>query len=216
MSPFFANKGYHPRLSVTASSTTVPNAQERLEKIKEVHSMAQRNISKIHEQYSRYANRHRTSPPNFEVRSKVWLLRRHIKTTRPSSKLDAKKLGPFEITEKIGSHAFRLALPPSMKIHNVFHVSLLEKFHPNQLQLRQTPEPPPPIIEEYYEIEKILDTRIHRSKLQYLVRWKGYDPIEDQWISTKDVDPAHPQVRAFYSAHPSKPGAKHQSRSARP
>ena len=52
----------------------------------------------------------------------MWLLRRHVQTTRPSSKLDVRRLGPFVIIEKVGLSAFRLELPPSMKIHPVFHI----------------------------------------------------------------------------------------------
>jgi hypothetical protein len=47
------------------------------------------------------------------------------------SKLSARYCGSFEILERIGSVAYMLALPASMSIHNVFHVSLLKKFLPN-------------------------------------------------------------------------------------
>ena len=56
----------------------------------------------------------------------MWLLRRHISTTRPSSKLDVRRLGPYPILGPIGRIVFKLLLPLSMKIHPVFHVSLLE------------------------------------------------------------------------------------------
>jgi hypothetical protein len=36
--------------------------------------------------------------------------------------------GPFEILDKIGPVAYMLALPTSMNVHNVFHVSLLKKY----------------------------------------------------------------------------------------
>jgi hypothetical protein len=56
----------------------------------------------------------------------VWLQRKYVKTTRPSNKLDFKLIGPYSILEKIGSKAYKLDLPPSVKIHPVFHISLLE------------------------------------------------------------------------------------------
>ena len=43
-------------------------------------------------------------------------------------KLAARFCGPFEILDKIGSVAYMLALPSSMNVHNVFHVSLLNKY----------------------------------------------------------------------------------------
>ena len=45
-----------------------------------------------------------------------------------SRKLDWKQLGPFTIIECIGTQAYRLELPKSMKIHPVFHVVLLERY----------------------------------------------------------------------------------------
>ncbi|XP_022158399.1 uncharacterized protein LOC111024888 [Momordica charantia] len=44
-------------------------------------------------------------------------------------KLSPRYIGPFEILERIGPVAYRLALPPSFEVvHNVFHVSMLRKY----------------------------------------------------------------------------------------
>ena len=46
-----------------------------------------------------------------------------------SGKLSPRYVGPFEILERIGSLAYRLALPPQLNnVHNVFHVSMLRKY----------------------------------------------------------------------------------------
>ena len=56
----------------------------------------------------------------------VYLLRKNIKTRRPSDKLDYIKLEPFKIREKLGLVTFKLELLKGMRIHLVFHISLLE------------------------------------------------------------------------------------------
>ena len=47
------------------------------------------------------------------------------------SKLEARYCGPFDILERIGLVAYMVALPASMNIHNVFHISLLKKYIPD-------------------------------------------------------------------------------------
>ena len=42
------------------------------------------------------------------------------------SKLTPRYCGPFEILAKVGLVAYQLALPPNIKVHNLFHVSILK------------------------------------------------------------------------------------------
>ena len=51
-------------------------------------------------------------------------------------KLDDKKLGPFKILEKVGTHARKLELLGRMRIHQVFHVSFLEPFRGDPKDLK--------------------------------------------------------------------------------
>ena len=47
-------------------------------------------------------------------------------------KLSPRFVEPFEILERMGTVAYRLALPPSMSgVHEVFHVSMLRKYTPD-------------------------------------------------------------------------------------
>ena len=57
----------------------------------------------------------------------IYLLRKNIKTKRPSDKLNHTKLGPFKITEKLGLVMFKLELSTYIRIYLVFYISLLEK-----------------------------------------------------------------------------------------
>ncbi|QRV80898.1 Retrotransposable element Tf2 protein [Ceratobasidium sp. AG-Ba] len=128
---------------------------------------------------------HRTlEKPSKELKvgDKVWLLLTNLSSKRPTKKLDNRKGGPFTITEKISSHAYRLDLPKTIRVHNVFHINLLspvtedKDFHRKQVK-------PPPIIteegEEEYEVDHVVNSEWRNGRLYYQIRWKGYDPIED-------------------------------------
>ncbi|CAJ0938679.1 unnamed protein product [Ranitomeya imitator] len=69
-------------------------------------------------------------------------------------------------------------------------------------------DPPAPVLVEgelEYIVEKILDSRVSRRKLQYLVKWKGYGQEDNSWVFASDVHAAD-LVRAFHVAHPGRPG----------
>ncbi|XP_052203075.1 uncharacterized protein LOC127808545 [Diospyros lotus] len=65
----------------------------------------------------------------------VWLRVMPMKGVRRfvvSGKLSSRYIGLFEILERVGTLAYRLALPPQLSgIHNVFHVSVLRKYVPD-------------------------------------------------------------------------------------
>ena len=73
----------------------------------------------------------------FTEGDKVFLVRKNFKTKgRPSNKLDHIKIGPLEVIKAIRSDGndpvnYRLKLPKGMRIHLVFHISLLEPVPPN-------------------------------------------------------------------------------------
>jgi len=162
--------------------------------------------------YKRYHDR-RTQPlPSFSVRDLVWLRWINIKSLRSTPKLDSKRLGPFHITEVVGESklAFRLNLPPNLKIHSVFHIDLLDPYHANETPRRTQPPPPLEVVEgeEEYEVREILDSRILRGKLEYLVDWKGYSEEERTWESVENVSGAPDLVTAFNRKYLQRPASK--------
>src|SRR5882724_6781967 len=59
---------------------------------------------------------------------------------------------------------------------------------------------PPPVVKdgvEEYEVEQILDSRLFRGKLEYLVSWKGYR-VEDEWRPVKDIKGSRRLVSEFH------------------
>ena len=77
----------------------------------------------------------RRRPLEFEVGDHVFLKvmpKRGVFRFAKRGKLSPRFIGPFEILERVGTVAYRLALPPSMSgVHEVFHVSMLWKYTPD-------------------------------------------------------------------------------------
>ena len=44
------------------------------------------------------------------------------------AKLAPQYCGPFEILSRMGQVAYQLALPPNLKVHNIFHISIFKKY----------------------------------------------------------------------------------------
>ena len=78
-----------------------------------------------------YADKRRR-PLEFEVGDHVFLKvmpKRGVVRFDKQGKLSSRFIGPFEVLERVGAVAYRLALPPSLSgVHEVFHVSMLRKY----------------------------------------------------------------------------------------
>jgi len=186
----------------------IQGKQTKSQKMTQLHESLRNEMVGAQLRQKEYYNLHRKPDPNLRSGDIVWLLPHNIKTTRPSKKLDHKKIGPFKIWAKIRTSASKLALPPSMAINNTFHISLLEPCHDNRFP-SQNKEPPPPLQiegEDEYELNEIIDSRLHYNKLQYRAKWKGYSPEHDKvWYPTENFNNAEHTVQRFHRRYPRKP-----------
>ena len=86
-------------------------------------------------------------------------------------------MGPFKIIAQINPINYCLELPPTMHLHPILHVSLLEPYRESQIPSRIPPSPPPIEIDHdmEYGVEKILDSRLRHR------RFGIFHPLEGLW-----------------------------------
>ena len=143
----------------------------------------------------------RRRPLEFKVGDYVFLKvmpKRGVVRFGKREKLSPRFIGPFEILERVGVVAYRLALPPSMSgVHEVFHVSMLRKY---------TPDPAHVVDWGQIEVDTdgtfeerlvcILDSRgqVLRRKTVRLLRvlWRHYGVEESTWEREDTMQATHP------------------------
>ena len=145
----------------------------------------------------------RRRPLEFQVGDSVFLKAAPLKGVMrfgKKGKLSPRYVGPFEIIERIGKVAYRLALSPDLSaVHNVFHVSMLKKYMPYPSHVL-TEEPIEVHEDLTYEEKpiKILDRqdKILRNKIIPLVKvlWRNHKIEEATWEREDDMKTQYPKL----------------------
>ena len=175
ISPFFANKGYHPNLTVHPERD-IASAQARdfAVDLEQLHAELRVQIKAAQERYQGPADARRAPPPELRVGDQVYVKAKFFRTTRPSPKLAEKMLGPYKIIAKVGPQSYTLQLPREFRrVHPVYHISMLEPHLPSSIPGRVASPPPPVEIDGdvEYEISEIVDSKIDkRCKCPLLYR----------------------------------------------
>ncbi len=212
---FFLNKDFHPRMSFELDVIEYESSRERLQTTKAENisehmnktlKFARESLVKTREQMMKQVNKHRKEV-DYEAESKMFLNERNVVTARSFKKLDDKMLDPFTNLGLVDS-SYKLKLSESMRVHDVFHPDLLRPAADDPLH-GQKNEPPGSIVvndEDEWEIDDILNFRRYRRRLQYRVKWNGYDndlnwynADGDEFMNAQEV------VDDFHIRYPNKP-----------
>ena len=147
--------GYEPQAYPPIRKTFLPALESHLTTLDE----ARKEALAAHEiaQWIMRERVTRTFSP-WKVGDKVWLEATNLCLQYPSRKLTPRCLGPFEISQVLSPIVYRLRLPPTWKVHNIFHVTLLSLYKQTDTHGPNFSTPPPDLIgsEEEYEVETII------------------------------------------------------------
>ena len=205
--PFQLVYGKNPKTPASAHFNKIteenPTATVKIKDMHEHLDRAKANMLAAQDRDKSYADK-KTKPHSFEVGQRVLLSTKnlHIKKANLSKKLLSRYIGPFKIQKGVGKQAYELELPklpPTMKMHDVFHVSLLKNYHEEGNH-----QPPPVTIfldgEQEHEVERILDHRQNnRRSKSYLVRWTGFGPEHDTWEPEAALQNCRDTVRTYWN-----------------
>jgi hypothetical protein len=162
MPPFELLIGGIPR-SISKAHSKVPSLEERKQTFIDIRNRAQEAI--LHTQMLLSKD---TAFRPYQKGEQLLLDAKNLRTTHPTHKLRPKRYGPFKISKVLSHVAYQLMLPPSWKIHNVFHASYLSRFKETPEYGRNFIELPPELIdgEQEWKVEEIVGTRLFGKKKQ--------------------------------------------------
>jgi transposase InsO family protein len=215
MSPFELNYGYQARTSFDWDASKAPatssekvnrqQAQQYATLLRDTWEVAKAHMEKAQAKQKRAADSHRKGD-DLEVGDYVYVSTKNWSTDRPSRKLASQMEGPFLILAKDGN-SYKVQLPHTMKIHNVFSPEKLLKAAMNPLP-GQINIPPPPLQvteDEEWEVEHLLAVRLLHGKLEYRAQWLGFD-VDLDWYPASNFKYAPDKLREFHLANPARDG----------
>jgi hypothetical protein len=205
-SPFEVLYGYSPRyFGLSAEDTVAPvDVQQWLDQRLLITESVRQHLLRVKQRMERQSDKKRTER-QFSVGDYVFLkLHPYVQTSvlhRSSHKLAFRYFGPYRILQRVGTVAYRLELPPSSRIHPVFHVSQLKPFLAPAEQVQ--PVLPPddnPLQVPFRILRQRVVSRGPKSVAQVLVEWSASSPDKATWEDKDALKQVFPHAPAWGQA----------------
>lgn len=217
--PFYINNGYHPRTPLTDVLPSFEPVSDFVKNQTEAIQLAKDCLIRTQDRWRTEANKHR-KPISFNVGDKVLLNAKDLPIrTSGAKKLLALYEGFFPIVAKYGDLLYRLAFPDTLRIHPVFHVSLLRPYFARDPKHDTTSGPALPLLREgneEWELEAIMDHTPKTERktgrpppiqnMRFLCRWKGLTRSFDKWIPYRNLGNATRALQEYFDIHKARTG----------
>ena len=171
--------GYETKLIPTETGESTNEATEQ-----RLGTMIEKRLAAI-DMINQMAKSRAPIPSQYKMGDQVWLEATHLKLRHQKTKLAPKWYGPFRVVKEVSPVAYKIQLPMSWGIHDVFYASLLSPYQETTAHGPNFSRPSPDLIdrEEKYEVECIVNHQRHGRvrRLQYLIKWKGYPESDNTW-----------------------------------
>lgn len=199
LTPAYANFGFTPDAyhEERKPGSINPAARLKSEDLKNLHEEMKTELEFVRKRMKKYYDNKKVEGPTFSEGDMVYLATKNIETKRPSKKLDYKYIGPYKVLQRISENNYELDLPPKVRLHPIFHISLLETAE-DTIQVKTGNEPEEIDGPETYEVEEIRDMKKINGKTMYLVKWKNYPENEKTWEPPKHLVNAQRLLTKFH------------------
>ena len=176
LSPFMCSLGYQrPLFPSQETEAAVPSVRAHLRRCRRIWQRARDAMTTYRDRVEWSANRRRVPAPAYRPGQWVWLLAKDLPLPTMSRKLAPRYVGPYTISQVINPSALRLTLPPSLKIHPVFHVFQVKPVASCPLSPPASVPPPPHVLEGgnlVWEVKRIL--AVHHRGRGSTIWWTGW------------------------------------------
>lgn len=204
MTPSRCLFGFDPELRIDGGDAIIggaPNAQTRIQRLQQAREeMAEHWRSAVETRSKYYNQKHQAQ--EFQKGDLVKLSTKNLRFKELPRKLCPRFIGPFRVLERIGSQAYRLALPEKYsRLHNVFPIQVLEIWKTRKGSTPREPLTMPSLEdEEEWEVEEVVDRRLIKGDLYYLVKWKDWPSEYNTWEPKQHLTNAAQRVQQFEKA----------------
>jgi transposase InsO family protein/translation initiation factor IF-1 len=193
--PFYLAYGQNVSSPIDLADVIVPAAQARAQEMTDAIEHAKAKLRESHERQARAANKERQHHL-FQVGDKVKLSTVNLNLpSTMSKKLAARFIGPFSVEEVINPVVYKLKLPATLKVHPVFHISLLRPWKEDDEFPDHKGDAAPVLVypdDNQWLVDKLLDKRRERVGRRwvttYLVRWLNCGPEDDSWEPAENIE----------------------------
>ena len=189
MSPFEADLGYNPYMPDDVVrdpefSKLVQDTKVFLLRQEAFLKMTQDAMSEAQSRMKLYYDKNRPVQI-FEVGDEVLLDGKNLdirhKGFAQSSKLAPRYIGPYRIVKKVQKDSYELSLSKGLKLHPVFHTSLLKAYQQDKDRKQETSKVILHDGSEGHLVEAVLNHRKQNGKMQYKILWLGYNAEQATW-----------------------------------
>lgn len=205
--PYFLLYGFHPRAptdllvprfagdTVQRHITAFKGTDEFLEEF-DAHRQAARDSIALAQHMQAQAYNSRRRELVFEPGQLVLIKPKSLELVEAKGeglKLVQRAVGPFPVQERVSDATYRIDLPDTFPMSNVIHIDHLHKYEasPEEFGERAALRPPRWHLDasQEYQVERLVAHRNNqtRGQVEYLVRWEGFGPEHDSWLTAREL-----------------------------